>query len=272
MLLSAVQVQKNDHVRALARGLSILRYVNAVGEARASEIALHLDVPRPTVHRLLRTLEEEGYIYHSSSDNRVRVTALAAGLGDSYAASSMICRAAGPVLSRYTSRFSWPIDLSFYEGGHMIVQETTHAQSPLSIDRGMIGYRLPMLRSSAGRAYLAHCDEAERQLIVKHISRLDDADDAPYLESERLQSILDTIRRKGLATRGPGTFRPQTASISVPVCIHGRIVACISTIWVAGAMTMNEAVAQYGEPLRDAAANIASAVEANPSMQRAPAP
>lgn len=242
--------------------MKILRYVNAVGEARAAEIALHLDIPRPSVYRLLHTLEEEGYVYYSASDSRVRVTAQAASLGDSYAATSMICRAAGPILARYTSTFSWPIDLSFYEHGHMVVQETTHAQSPLSIDRGMIGYRLPMLRSSAGRAYLGHCDNAERELIVKHISRLNDPDDQPYLEPGRLEALLAETRKKGLATRGPGTFRPQTASIAVPVIIHAKVAACISTIWVSGAMTMNEAIAQYGTPLREVAAGIAEAVEA----------
>ena len=261
-LLSPCGVQKNENVRALARGLKILRYVNAVGEARAAEIAVHLDIPRPSVYRLLHTLEEEGYIYYSATDSRVRVTAQAAGLGDSYAATSMVCRTAGPILARYTSTFAWPIDLSFYENAHMVVQETTHAQSPLSIDRGMIGYRLPMLRSSAGRAYLGHCDSAERELIVKHVRRLDEADDRPFLEPGRLETMLAKVGKTGVATRGPGTFRPQTASIAVPVIARDRVAACISTIWVSGAMTMNEAIAQYAEPMREVAAGIAEAVEA----------
>ncbi len=253
---------KNENVRALARGLKILRYVNAVGEARAAEIALHLDIPRPSVYRLLRTLEEEGYVYYSASDSRVRVTSQSASLGDSYAATSMVCRAAGPILARYTTTFTWPIDLSFYENAHMVVQETTHAQSPLSIDRGMIGYRLPMLRSSAGRAYLGHCDSTERELIIKHVRRLNNPEDNAFLVSSRLETMLADVKGKGLASRGPGTFRPQTASIAVPVIIHARVTACISTIWVSGAMTMNEAIGQYEGPLREVAAGIAEAAEA----------
>jgi IclR family mhp operon transcriptional activator len=38
-----------ESVRALTRGLAILRFVNAAGDPRPSEIAAGLDLPRPTV-------------------------------------------------------------------------------------------------------------------------------------------------------------------------------------------------------------------------------
>ena len=54
--------KKEERVRSLARGLAILRFVNAAGDTRVSEIAAELKLPRPSVYRLLHTLEEEGYI------------------------------------------------------------------------------------------------------------------------------------------------------------------------------------------------------------------
>ena len=42
----------SENVRALIRGLAILRFVNAAGDPRPSEIAAGLSLPRPTVYRL----------------------------------------------------------------------------------------------------------------------------------------------------------------------------------------------------------------------------
>ncbi len=248
---------REERVRSLARGLAILRYVNAAGEARVAEIAAELQLPRPSVYRLLHTLEEEGYVVCSASDSRVRVTRLAAGLGDSYAAASMICQAAGPVFGAYRAKVKWPLDLTVYENAAMVIQETTHAQSPLSIDRGMIGQRLPMLRSSAGRAYLGSCEESERALILKHLRNLKDPEDEPFLKASYLSSILQEVAGLGLARRESGSFRPDTSSIAVPVKVKQSVVACVSMIWIRSAMPASEAIKGYAEVLEEIAAAIA---------------
>ena len=139
-------------VRAFKRGLDVLTEVNRSGGVRAADVARALDLPRPTVYRLLETLEELGYIARSASDDRYRVTRLASSLGDGYNPSVVICQAAAPYLNELSKTLVWPVDLSTYENAAMVVQETTHSRSPMSIDRGMIGKRLPILRTSAGRA------------------------------------------------------------------------------------------------------------------------
>ena len=85
-----------DNVRALSRGLSIMRLLNRVGAARVGEIALELGLPRTTVYRLLNTLEEDGYVLYSGSDSRVRLSPLAATLGDSSSTRSQLCQVARP--------------------------------------------------------------------------------------------------------------------------------------------------------------------------------
>jgi len=73
-----IDTKSSDGVRAFKRGLDILQEVNRSGGIRAGEIAWRLDLPRPTVYRLLETLEELGYVARSASDNRFRVTRRAA--------------------------------------------------------------------------------------------------------------------------------------------------------------------------------------------------
>ncbi|CCD91903.1 putative transcriptional regulatory protein, IclR family [Bradyrhizobium sp. ORS 375] len=252
----APQARPAEGVRAFKRGLDVLRAVNRSGGIRAGDVARQLDLPRPTVYRLLETLEELGYVARSASDDRFRVTRHALSLGDGYDPGIVICQAAAPYLAELSRTLVWPVDLSTYENGAMVIQETTHARSPLSIDRSMIGKRLPMLQTSAGRAYLAACPAAERDLIINHLRRIENAEDVPFLAPERLQRMMSETAQRGYAIRDEGEFNPKTSSIAVPIVRDDVVFGCISIIWIRSAMTLEEAVTQYAAPLRDTAAAI----------------
>ncbi|WP_029005263.1 DNA-binding transcriptional regulator [Azorhizobium doebereinerae] len=254
---SGLTPEKSDGVRALRRGLSVLRHINACGSTSAADIARALDIPRPTVYRLLQTLEEEGYVAFSASSAQVRVTRLAASLGEGYAAQARICQAAGPVFGQYAPRLVWPLDLTTYEDAAMVIQETTHTRSPLSIDRGMIGFRLPMLRTSAGRAYLAYCPPADREIILGHLRSIDDVQDRPFLDAAWLTRCLNEAQEKGFAVRDGGEFRPKTNSIAVPVMVGQRVEAVVSMIWIRSALTLPEAIRTHEKTLTEVAAAIA---------------
>ncbi|MGY3551461.1 IclR family mhp operon transcriptional activator [Bradyrhizobium sp. USDA 4472] len=244
-------------VRAFKRGLDVLTEVNRSGGVRAADVARALDLPRPTVYRLLETLEELGYIARSASDDRYRVTRLASSLGDGYNPSVVICQAAAPYLAELSKTLIWPVDLSTYENAAMVVQETTHSRSPMSIDRGMIGKRLPILRTSAGRAYLAASAERERNLIVNHLRRIDEADDRPFLERDWLERMIVETRERGYGIRNEGEYNPKTASIAVSIVRGEAVFGCISIIWIRSALSLEEAVSQFVMPMRQAAAAIA---------------
>ncbi|WP_293449295.1 DNA-binding transcriptional regulator, partial [Planktotalea sp.] len=235
-------VPKSENVRALSRGLRILRFLNKAGAARAAEIAKELGLPRPTVYRLLHTLEEDGYILYSGSDSRVRLSPLAAALGDNAPTRSRFCQAAVPILAKFTDIHGWPVDLSTYEDAHMVIQETTHSRSPLSVDPGMVGYPLPILRSSAGRAYLSVCSAREREIIIDLLRAEPCQEDLPFLQFGWLDENLTAYFRQGYATRGPRSFRPKTSSLAVPILADDRAIGCLSIIWVTKAMTMEQAI------------------------------
>lgn len=252
---------RNEGVRSLLRGLAILRHVNAAGSAKPGEIAKALSIPRSSVYRLLQTLEEAGYVAFSGSSSLVRVTRLAASLGDSSAMRPELCRVAAPLLAEYAARLLWPLDLSVYDNAAMVIQETTHGRSPLSIDRAMTGYRMPMLRTSAGRAYLAFTGEAERDLILDHLRRLGDPADAFFLQESWLTRMIAQTRERGFAIRDAGEFRMQTASLAAPVIVEGTVRACVSLIWIRSAMKTSKAIESAAAPLIELAARIAAALD-----------
>lgn len=52
----------------------MLEYLNTVRASTVHEIALELQLPRPTVYRILETLEDRGLLYRSVSDSVFRLT------------------------------------------------------------------------------------------------------------------------------------------------------------------------------------------------------
>jgi len=253
---------RRSGVRALVRGLEVLRHVNAGDDPRPAAIARALGLPRPTVHRLVATLCAAGYLAGPDEDGRLRITALAAQLGDGYGTRSAVAQAAQPVFAAWAEQIVWPMAISVYRDAAMVIEATTHHQSPLSLDSGMSGVRLPMLRTSAGRAYLAHCPPEEAGLILSHLRRLGDPADAPFLEPQVLEPMLARIRSQGWALRDEGGYRAHTSSVSMPVPVRGVTVASVSVVWNRTALSAAQALDRYAGPLASIAAEIGAALEA----------
>lgn len=251
---------KGQSVRALARGLAILRYVNQMIAVSPGEIARALDIPRPTVYRLLETLEELGYVAVSPTSNCVRVTRIAAGLSDGHALTNEICQAAGPLFAHFSERLVWPLDLSIYHNAAMIIQETTHDRSPLSLARYTTGYALPVLRTSPGRAYLAFCPDEEREFILDRLRRLGSEEDQPFLDPRWLRHMVEETRTRGVAVRDGNEFQHGTASLAVPICSDGSVLGCVSLVWIRSALSTGKALDDFSAPLKEIAQKISRAL------------
>jgi IclR family mhp operon transcriptional activator len=245
-------------VRSLQRGLAILRFISCSGGIKAGEIAERIGVARPTVYRLLETLEEEGYVVRSASDNRFRVTHEATALGAGYDTVNSISQVAGPVLVELGHRYIWPFDLSVCVGTQMQIQESTHPRSPLAKDRGVIRRHLPMLHTAAGRSYLAFCTERERLRLVDNITAHGNADDRYLLKGPWLDTMVVETAARGYAVRYNDRYNPHTSSIAVPIFSGTTLIGSIAVIWITKALTLAEGVDQFFATMRDAAVRINS--------------
>lgn len=245
-----------SNVRSLQRGLKVLRLISQHSGIKAGEIAEQIGLARPTVYRLLETLEEEGYVVRSASDNRFRITRETQSLGLGYDAVNSISQVAGPVLIELSQRFIWPFDMSVCDGTHMVVQESTHPRSPLSVDRGVIGRQLPMLRTAAGRCYLAHCTAPDRAQVLDRLRRAGDPEDSFYLSASWLERMREETLAHGYAARFHERYNPHTSSIALPIFSGTTLVGSIAVIWLTKAMTLAEGVEQFLATMREATARI----------------
>ena len=160
---------KNDEsteyktVRGLTRGLMLLNMLNRLdGGASVGLLAELSGLHRTTVRRLLETLQDEGYVRRSLSDDSFRLTIKVRQLSEGFRDEQWISALAAPLLGDLLREVIWPTDVSTLDVDAMVVRETTHRFSRLSFHRAMVGRRLPLLKTASGLTWLAFCPENER--------------------------------------------------------------------------------------------------------------
>jgi IclR family mhp operon transcriptional activator len=254
-------------VRSVERGFQVLEALNRSHGASAQELARSVKIPRPTVYRLLETMRRLGYVTRSETDECWHLTAHIKALSAGFHDDVWVTRIAAPLLHDLGRKVLWPVDLVTYENGAMVIRETTHAESPFSIDRGMAGTHLPLLETSGGRAFLAFSPAAERDVVLQDLRRSKKPHDRMARDRDYVERLLGEIRRAGYGSRSEG-FNPHTSSISVPVIVNDHVKACISMIWIKKAMRIEEAVRRHLEPMKATAARIAGEMSAEAGQSR----
>ncbi len=120
----------SNTIRGLERGLAVLQALHTKPACSLQDLNLLTRIPKPSLLRILRTLEQSGWAARRLADGRYRVGTLfdkVARIGDRY---DPLAEAAGPVLERLCRTLSWPSDLMVPAGDHMEIRElSSRAQS-----------------------------------------------------------------------------------------------------------------------------------------------
>lgn len=251
-------------VRALARGLEVFKALHQHRSASLQDLHADTGLAKPTLLRILKTLEESGVARRSSSDGRYRVSASVRFFGQNLAEEDAIAEHAAPVLDRLCRDVLWPSDLAVYKDGAMEILESSRHQTPFMVNRDRIGFRVHMLMSAMGRIYLACSPAAERRAILMRLSQSDDPYDRVARKPSAVLAELARDRALGYAVREAGygrwgsAERSYAGAIAVPVMQGKRVAASLSLSWAAGATTRERVVDKHLDRLQAAAAEIAA--------------
>lgn len=234
-------------VRGLSRGMALLNALNRFdGGAKILQLSQYTGLHRTTVRRLIETLQEEGYVRRSESDDSYQLTLKVRELSEGFRDEEWILKLAAPLLGPLMQEVVWPTDLCTLDVNAMVIRETTHRFSRLSFHRSMVGKRLPPLLTATGRAYLANCPDAERVSIIKLLAAGDGyqaelAQDAAYVDK-----VLNQTRKRGYGeNHKEWESERKIAAIALPIHGEKHIMGCLSLVYIAQAMTIEDAVGKY---------------------------
>ena len=155
---------KTDTIRGLRRGLEVLQALQANSILSLHEIYLATGISKPSLLRILHTLEEFGMVSRRLADGHYRISTVA-NAPRKRDRHDRVAEAAAPVLDRLCQKISWPSDLFVPVGDHMERRETSRLQTPYFSHPSYItrvGQPVNWLMTGVGRAYLAFCPTQER--------------------------------------------------------------------------------------------------------------
>jgi len=172
-------------VRAVERALDILLAFKPHDDAlTVSELLGRVDLSRPTLYRLLRTLQAKNFLTASDSPKRFRLGPAVAQLAHVWTSVLDLASVAEPMMRRLWDETSETVALFAREDmSRVCVAELPSAQA-LSFRRG-VGYHESLAIGASGKAILAYLPEG--------------ASSGLHAEAKRHARELAQIRNRGFA-------------------------------------------------------------------------
>jgi DNA-binding IclR family transcriptional regulator len=180
-----------DSVRAVDRALDILlAFRPGDDELTVADLLKRVDLSRPTLYRLLGTLEQNRFLVGSGEPQRFRLGPAVAQLAHVWGTSLNLGALAQPMMRAVWEATGETVALFVPEGlFRRCVAELPSAQA-LSFKRG-IGYRERLVLGASGRVILAHMglDEGELKAFA----------DGLAVDLAAFPALLEAARQRGYA-------------------------------------------------------------------------
>lgn len=205
-----------DGVRSVERALDILlAFGDSDRDLTVAELLKRVDLSRPTLYRLLYTLEQSGFVLAEGDPQRFRLGPAVGRLAWAWSSSLDVAALAQPVLRAIWEETGETVALFVPQGAVRICVAELPSSQPLSFRRG-VGYNERIVRGASGRALLAWMNPSMEQL-TSYCEGLD-------FEPKDLAKKLQSVRKLGYAVSRNELIAGAVA-IAVPFFDHGGSVA-----------------------------------------------
>ena len=228
---AAAPVEKGgDNVRAVDRALAVLlAFTPQDHELTVGELQKRVDLSRPTLYRLLYTLEQNGFLVAAGEPQRFRLGPSVARLAHAWTASLDLAVIAEPVMRRIWKSSGETVAIFVPQGAlRRCVAEIPSLQA-LSFKRG-VGYTERIARGATGRAILAHLPVSDAELRTSTRDT--------KLDFDELRRELERTRKRGYAMSRNELIEGAVAIAAPFFDRHGAIAGSIGIF--APATRMNE--------------------------------
>ena len=190
-------MENRTHFSSLENALRILKEFSMdQPELRLSEVADRLDIGKSTAHRLLQTLESEGFIHKNHKTNEYSLGVSVLKLTNTVIDQIKILKDASPILKKLTEKTGESSHIGILEGKEIFYLHKEECTYPVKL-LSHLGKTNPIHCTSLGQAFLAY----QPDLLVDAILNTELARYTKYTlsDSSLIRKKLEEIRTQGYA-------------------------------------------------------------------------
>jgi IclR family mhp operon transcriptional activator len=255
-------------IRALERSIDVLQVLQDSKAMELKDLNQATGLPKATLLRVLKTLHGRGLVWRRMADRAYLPSVAWRRRTHPIDDEARLVEIASPILEALCRRVSWPSILAAPRLDCMEVIETNSPVSFVShIPLGPVGFRINMLRSATGIAYLAYCSEGERAAILTRLQGTGRPGDALSRDAGWVSRRIAQVRARGYGFRDPafgGHFdKPRREyndgrdSIATPIVVGDRVLGCVNLTWSTRVANRTLVAAKHLKSLQRATTEIA---------------
>jgi IclR family transcriptional regulator, KDG regulon repressor len=205
-------------------GLALLEALARAGEpCGVSELARQLQLTKSNVHRLLQTLNEQGYVQNVGATGRYEVTLKLWELGVEVLDKFDVKRVAFEPMERLVALTGETVHLSILDHGEVVYIDKVDSPQPVRA-YSKVGGRAPAYCVATGKALLAHASAAVVDAVAREL-RSHTAN--TITDPTELRAELKRVREAGYAINR-GEWREGVCGVAAPIRDgRGSVIAAI---------------------------------------------
>ncbi|MGI9862769.1 IclR family transcriptional regulator [Moorella naiadis] len=217
----------STQIRSVAKALMVLDVLAAnKRDMSLTEIARVMDVPKSTLHGLLATLRDLGYLEQSSFDGRYRLGIRLFEMGNIVANNWDVRKVTAPYIDKLVDELEETVHLVVLDKGEVLYIDKRESQQSLRIV-SQVGMRLPAHCTGVGKVLLAylHPTEVKQIITTKGLPRYTRH---TITNPRRLEAELEKIRTVGYAVDNE-EIMDGLLCVAAPIRDHnGKVCAALS--------------------------------------------
>ncbi len=160
--MSSSEARRSPPVKSALRTLEILEHLAAAKEPRPlGEIARALDIPKSSLHMILATMHDKGWVETDGTNHRFRLGLRALQAGTTYVETDDIATLAGDTLDWLVDSLNETVHLGRLDGTDIVYLAKRESSQALRMFSA-VGRRLPAYTTALGKALLAGLPEEQR--------------------------------------------------------------------------------------------------------------
>jgi len=252
---SLMTAEKRPHPTIL-RGLIVLeKVIQAQRPVSATELIEELELPKPTVNRILQQLEEEGLLQREPVNRRY----LPGGRTREMALGVMANKALGAprhaILKALSEEIGETCNCTMLDGDHTVYFDRVEANWPFRIQLP-VGSQLPLHCTASGKLFLAYMEPRQRQRLLG-AAPLKRFTDRTITDIEQMSTELKRIGNEGIGVDNE-EFMAGMVAVAVPVFNPANAICFTVAVHAPAVRKPLAALRQYVPALRQAAAAMAA--------------
>lgn len=213
-------------INSIVKAFHLLETLVSQKDFDLGELTRRLGYPKPTIHRMLLTLKELGYVKQNDSNPQYSATLKLFQLGHSVLEQNDLFAVGQPRIEELSRATGESVYIGILDGLDVVVSAKAKRGYGLQKDE-QIGFRYCSYNSASGRVILAHLPYEERRRLF-HRHRLKPSSPQSPTTYAQLEEILQQISRQGYAIEHE-LYEPGQSCVAAPIFdFNNRVCAALS--------------------------------------------